>query len=103
MDKKTRILTISGSPHIANSNTKIMVEDFVEEIERCGLELEHRIISLGQKKVQPCRGCWNCTKHKPCPLSGDDLEEIKAAMIECDMLIIQVSLLLHKEGLSGCS
>jgi len=54
-----------------------------------GLELEHAVISLGRKQVLPCRGCWNCTREKPCPLSRkDDLEEIKAAMLDCDMLIL---------------
>lgn len=33
MNKKTRILTISGSPHKSNSNTLAMVEDFVGDME----------------------------------------------------------------------
>lgn len=84
---ETKILTILGSPHNAKSNTRGFVEDFVEEIAIAGLALEHQVISLGQKEVRPCKGCWNCTKQKPCPLADDDLEAIKLAMIECDMLI----------------
>ncbi len=85
---KTRILTILGSPHDLNSNTRAMVEDFVEEIALAGLPLEHQVISLGKMEVKPCLGCWNCTQQKLCPLRADNLEAIKVAMVECDMLIV---------------
>ena len=83
------ILTILGSPHDQNSNTRALVDDFVEEIALAGLSLEHRVISLGEMEVKPCIGCWSCTRGKQCPLSSqDDLDKIKAAMIDCDMLIV---------------
>ena len=89
MTKTFQILTVLGSPHDRKSNTRALVDDFVDELAEAGLPLEHRVISLGRKKVNPCRGCWNCTKDRPCPVSRtDDLEEIKAAMIDCDFLII---------------
>lgn len=89
MTNTFKILTILGSPHNRKSNTRALVEDFVDDVAAAGLPLDHQIISLGRKKVLPCRGCWNCTKGKRCPLeTKDDLEEIKAAMIECDMLIL---------------
>lgn len=88
MNKRFQILTILGSPHNGNSNTRALVEGFVEDVEEEGVPLDHQVISLGQKKVLPCRGCWNCTKSKPCPLAHDDLEAIKAAMLSCDMLIL---------------
>jgi NAD(P)H-dependent FMN reductase len=64
------------------------VEGFVEDIAEAGVLLDHEVISLGNKKVSPCKGCWNCTRNKPCPLANDDLEEIKAKMVQCDMLIL---------------
>lgn len=89
MTKKFKILTIVGSPQDRKSNTRALVEDFVDEMKQAGLTLEHQIISLARKKVLPCRGCWNCTKEKPCPVSQkDDLDEIKHAMLDCDMLIL---------------
>ena len=89
MTKTFKILTILGSPHDGRSNTRALVEDFVDEVAAAGLPLEHQVISLGRKKVTPCKGCWSCTRQNACPLSKrDDLEEIKAAMIECDMLIL---------------
>ncbi len=89
MTKTFKILTILGSPHDRKSNTRALVEDFVEDVAEAGLPLEHRVISLGRMNVLPCKGCWNCTRNKPCPLSRkDDLEEIKAAMLDCDMLVM---------------
>ena len=82
-----KILSIIGSPHDRNSNTRALIDDFVEELARQGLELEHELISLGKKEIKPCRGCWNCTYEKPCPVK-DDLPEIKQKMVECDMLIL---------------
>jgi len=87
MKNTFKILTILGSPHDGKSNTKALVEDFIKEVRNEGLQLEHEIISLGRKKVEPCRGCWNCTFERPCPIK-DDLEEIKIKMIESDMLIL---------------
>lgn len=88
MEHKFKIVTILGSPHDAKSNTRIFVEDFVDQMARAGLALEHQVIPLGRKTVRPCKGCWNCTKEKKCPLADDDLEEIKKSMLECDMLIL---------------
>jgi len=89
MNKPFQILTILGSPHGGRSNTRALVEDFVHEMAEAGLKVQHEVISLGNKQVLPCKGCWNCTRNKPCPLSReDDLEEIKAEMIACDMLIL---------------
>lgn len=89
MAKTFKILTILGSPHDRKSNTGALVADFVEDVAAAGLPLEHRVISLGRKKVLPCKGCWSCTRQRPCPVSKkDDLDEIKAAMLECDMLIL---------------
>ncbi|MCG8569327.1 MAG: flavodoxin family protein [Spirochaetes bacterium] len=87
MIEQTKFLTLLGSPHKANSNTKALVDDFVEDISNAGLNLVHQYIFLGEKKVNPCIGCWSCTRGKPCPLK-DDLEEIKEAMLDCDVLIV---------------
>ncbi len=89
MHASLKVLTILGSPQDKRSNTRALVEDFLEEASAEGLTVEHRVISLARKKVRPCVGCWTCTREKPCPLSRqDDLAEIKAAMLDCDMLIL---------------
>ena len=89
MNSRITILTILGSPQYKKSNTRALVEDFIEEMEQAGLTLDHQVISLASKKVLPCLGCWSCTRENPCPVSKrDDLEEIKRAMLDCDMLIL---------------
>ena len=87
MKSTFKILTILGSPHDGKSNTKALVEEFVEDMKNEGLQLEPEVIALGRKRVDPCKGCWNCTYKRPCPIK-DDLGEIKLKMIECDMLIL---------------
>ena len=87
MTNPINVLTITGSPHDAKSNTRGYVEDFIDDVAAHGVELHHTVISLGRKDVRPCRGCWNCTVEKPCPVK-DDLPEIKKAMVDCDMLIL---------------
>jgi len=87
-NKPFKILSIIGSPHDGNSNTRALVEDFVEELSTAGVTCDHQVMGLGKYKIEPCRGCWACTKGKSCPVKNDDLDVIKKAMIECDMLII---------------
>jgi len=86
--KKLRVLSVIGSPHDYSSNTRTLIEDFVEELISAGINLDHQVISLGKNAVEPCRGCWNCTRDKACPIKDDKLESIKKAMIECDILIL---------------
>ena len=88
MNRTFKVLSIIGSPHDAKSNTRALVEDFLDDVETAGLTIDRTFISLGTKEVLPCKGCWNCTVGKPCPLRHDDLNEIKEAMIDCDMLIL---------------
>ncbi|NPE30103.1 flavodoxin family protein [Methanococcoides sp. SA1] len=87
MKEKFKVLTILGSPHDKKSNTRTLVEDFVDDVASFGLDLTHEIVALGRKEVKPCKGCWACTRGKLCPIK-DDLQEIKTKMVECDMLIL---------------
>ena len=65
MNRRFKILTILGSPQDKKSNTRALVEDFVEEMELASMPLEHQVISLARKKVLPCRGCWNPAVKSP--------------------------------------
>ncbi len=55
MANEFKILTILGSPHDGKSNTRALVEDFVEDVAAAGLAVDHQVISLGRKKVLPCK------------------------------------------------
>jgi hypothetical protein len=41
MNKKFKILTILGRPQDKISNTRAFVDDFVEEMQNSGFDLEH--------------------------------------------------------------
>jgi multimeric flavodoxin WrbA len=88
MAKTISALTILGSPHDKRSNTRGFVEDFISDLRKRDVLIENRTISLGSINIKPCKGCWNCTKEKPCPVGDDDLEMVKEAMLDCDMLIL---------------
>ncbi len=49
--QKTRILTILGSPHDQNSNTRVLVDDFVEELAGMVQQGKKPPISSLQKKI----------------------------------------------------
>lgn len=88
MEKKFKIVSIIGTPHKEISNTRALVTDFVEELNSFGVNADHEVITLGNKTIKNCKGCWNCTKNAPCPVKDDDIAAIKTAMINCDMLIL---------------
>lgn len=89
MFQKFKVLTILGSQKNKPSNTRALVEDFVDEMSLAGLSLKHQVISLGHQNIPLYRGCWNCTNEKPCPLSKKgSSDETKADMLDCDMLIM---------------
>jgi multimeric flavodoxin WrbA len=83
-----RILAVIGSPNDEKSNTATMVRDFVETIRRIDPAIECEVLSLGKRRIEPCRGCWSCMKTGSCVFGGDALPEITGKMLECDFLII---------------
>ena len=71
-----KVLAITGSPR-AESNTRRYVEHCLEILGQHGLETE--LIALREKKINPCLGCYSCTKEKRCA-QKDDFAEVLAAM-----------------------
>lgn len=88
MRRAFKILAIVGSRNDRTSNTRSIVDGFLDMVANEGLAFERRVISLGTHPVKECRGCWVCTRGKPCPIQDDSLQEIKAAMVACDMLVL---------------
>ena len=79
-----KVLGISGSPNESGS-TAYAVRYALDILKGGGMET--RYISLSGRKINPCRGCWTCTKEGKC-IFDDDMAEIKDAMIWCDGLIL---------------
>lgn len=68
----SKVILLNASPR-ANSNTAIVLEECVKEIEKEGVECE--IISLRGMKIQSCIACGKCADKGNCILP-DGLDEI---------------------------
>lgn len=79
-----KILGISGSPRV-NGNTAFTVKYALKicEANKC----KTRYISLADKEIAPCDGCWACEETHKC-VNDDDMLEIIESMRWCDALII---------------
>ncbi|KAB3528956.1 flavodoxin family protein [Alkaliphilus serpentinus] len=80
-----KVLGITGSPR-EKSNTEYFVRIALGELEAQGITTE--LISLREKKIQACRGCYGCIEAKTCTLEKDDFDEVFDKMLEADGLII---------------
>ncbi len=69
-----------------NSNTEFYVKKALETLLYKGIETE--LISLKEKVIKPCTGCYDCVKLNRCTIEGDDFEGIFEKMKESDGIII---------------
>ncbi|MBN1562877.1 MAG: flavodoxin family protein, partial [Anaerolineae bacterium] len=79
-----KVLGIAGSPN-ANGNTVYAVKYALTILAEQGFET--RFISLADKSIDPCTGCWHCRDHGVC-VFDDDMTAIYEALRWCDGLII---------------
>jgi len=80
-----KVIAITGSPR-EKGNTEYFVSEALDELVRNGIETE--LISLRDKRIQPCTGCYNCVQAKICTLEKDDFDEIFHKMLDADGIII---------------
>lgn len=90
-----KVIAVIGSPNNQKSNTVTMTRDFLELVKEYNREVEYEIISLGDKDIQMCRGCWGCTISGKCVIK-DDMEEIRQKILECDFLILGSPVYVHQ-------
>ncbi|MEW6375263.1 MAG: flavodoxin family protein [Thermodesulfobacteriota bacterium] len=69
-----------------NSNTEFYVNKALETLKDRKVETE--LISLREKMIKPCTGCYECVKLHRCNIEGDDFDEIFEKMKEADGIII---------------
>ena len=79
-----KIVAISGSPR-KNGNTVNLLERALGVLELKGFETE--LISLSDKKIEPCNACMACTGNPECAIK-DDFDPIFRKMINADGIII---------------
>lgn len=90
-----KILVINGSPRGERSNTLLLTNAFIEgmrKFEDCTTD----IITLKNKKVEPCLGCFGCWTGTPgkCVIK-DDVREITAKMFAADLIIFSFPLFYY--------
>ena len=79
-----KVLAISGSPR-KKGNTMTLLERALGILESKGFETE--LISLADKKIEPCNACMACNGKPECAIK-DDFDFIYRKMLEADGLII---------------
>lgn len=80
---KIKIVGISGSPH-RNGNTAKLIRRVLGGCKKAGADIE--FVSLGDKKISPCRACYECLKIGRCILD-DELNEIREKMINSNGIV----------------
>lgn len=90
---KIKILGISGSPRVGNTETAINIA--LEASKEVHPDIETEFISLAPLKINPCVGCYSCYGFKKgadwdhiCYVHNDDVKLVFEKMVEADGIII---------------
>ena len=78
-----KVLIISTSAR-RNSNSDILANAFMDGAKDAGNEVEK--VSLADKQIACCRGCFGCLKLGRCVIK-DDAPEITEKMAEADVIV----------------
>ena len=81
-----RICILFGSLR-ENSNTGILLQPFISELERLGAEVD--LITLKDKHIEPCTACWTCQnvfEEPGCP-KEDDMNIVFEAVLKSDCIV----------------
>ena len=86
-----RITAFNGSPRGKNSNTGLMVSEFLDGAAKAGADTEQ--IFLSQKKIGHCMGCFKCWTATPgkCVIR-DDMTDLLEKVISTDLIIMATPL-----------
>lgn len=79
-----KIIAINGS-HRAGENTAKLLNCALEEAQALGAETE--LIELSELDIKYCVGCNRCLFKPDCSIKDDDMEDLKAKMLEADGII----------------
>jgi multimeric flavodoxin WrbA len=80
-----KVVGIAGSLR-PNSNTLEYVKTCIDEIQKGGIATE--LISLRDKEIKPCTGCYDCVEKGHCTIKGDDFDDILTKMREAEGIIL---------------
>ena len=80
-----KVIGISGSPR-EKGNTEFMIRLALEEINKEGIETE--IVTLADKRIDPCNACMACSKEKDRCAIHDDFDILFSKMKESEGIIL---------------
>ena len=80
-----KILILQGSPR-RNGNTAALAAAFVQGAKDAGHTVTE--IFLQDKQIGDCLGCCACQKNGGQCIQGDDMEEVYAAMLGSDVIVL---------------
>jgi len=86
-----KVIGIVCSPR-KGGNTEIMVREALNTVQEQGGETE--LITVYDKTINPCDGCFGCEKTSICHIN-DDMQEIYQKMLEADGIIIGTPVYFH--------
>ena len=78
-----KILAVSCSPR-KQGNTEILLGEVLQGAQDEGAEVE--LYSVSGKNIEPCDGCWTCTKTGQCHIK-DDMQELYDKLLAADGII----------------
>lgn len=82
-----KFTVLMGSPNL-QGNTATLCRPFLDELERCGAQV--RYITLADKQILPCRGCYACQDVQDeygCVLH-DDMTQIVEHLLWADCIVL---------------
>ena len=80
-----KVLILEGSAR-ANGNSCILSGEFARGAEEAGHSVE--TVMVARKKISGCLGCNACYRHGGTCVQKDDMEEIRAKMLEADVIVL---------------
>ncbi len=86
-----KILGLSCSPR-KQGNTVTLLEEALKGAQQEGAEAE--LYSVSGKKIEPCDGCWSCTKTGECHVK-DDMQGLYDKLLEADGIIFGTPIYFH--------
>ena len=78
-----KVLGIVCSPR-KGGNTEILMQEALTSSRDCGAETE--LLTIWDKNIKPCDGCYSCAKTGKCHIK-DDMQEIYLKLLESDGII----------------
>lgn len=80
-----KVLILEGSPR-PNGNSCILSDEFARGAEEAGCSVEKVLVA--RKKLSGCLGCNACYRNGGVCVQKDDMEEIRAKMLEADVIVL---------------